>query len=91
MTVPAAVFVITADDIRQSGAASLPEGLRLAPGMHVGRIDAGKWAIGTRGFADRLSRSMLVPIDGRPVYSPLFAARTGRRNTSPSRTSSASK
>jgi iron complex outermembrane receptor protein len=71
--VPAALFVITSDDIRHSGATTLPELLRMAPGMQVARVDAGKWAMGMRGFADRLSRSMLVLIDGRAVYSPLFA------------------
>ena len=71
--VPAAVFVITADDIRRSGATSIPDALRLAPGVHVARMDAGRWAIGMRGFADRLARAMLVLIDGRAVYSPLFA------------------
>ena len=72
-TVPAAVFVITQEDIRRSGATSLPEALRLAPGLQVARIGAGTWSIGSRGFADRLARSMLVMIDGRAVYSPLFA------------------
>jgi iron complex outermembrane receptor protein len=71
--VPAAVYVITGEDIRRSGATSLPEALRLAPGMQVARINAGTWSIGMRGFADRLARSMLVLIDGRAVYSPLFA------------------
>jgi iron complex outermembrane receptor protein len=71
--VPAAIFVITQDDIRRSGATSLPEALRLAPGMQVAQIDGGKWATGVRGFSDRLSRAMLVLIDGRAVYSPLFA------------------
>ena len=70
---PAAVEVITGEDIRRSGATSLPQALRLVPGIHVARIDANKWAIGIRGFTDRLARSMLVLIDGRPVYSPLFA------------------
>jgi len=71
--VPAAVFVLTGDDIRRSGATSLPEALRLVPGMQVARMDASRYAIGIRGFADRLSRAMLVLIDGRAVYSPLFA------------------
>ncbi len=70
---PAAVFVLTQDDIRRSGATSLPELLRLAPGLHVARMDSSRWAIGVRGLADRLSRSMLVLIDGRAVYNPLFA------------------
>jgi len=71
--VPAAVHVITHDDIRRSGATSIPEALRLAPGIQVAHIDASRWSIGIRGFADRLARSMLVLIDGRAVYSPLFA------------------
>ena len=71
--VPAAVFVITQSDIRRSGATSLPDVLRLAPGIQVAQIDGAKWAVGIRGFADRLSRAMLVLIDGRAVYSPLFA------------------
>ncbi len=70
---PAAVFVITDEDIRRSGATTLPEALRLAPGVHVARIDGNKWAVGIRGFTDRLARSMLVLIDGRPVYDTLFA------------------
>jgi len=72
-TVPAAIFVITQEDIRRSGATSIPEALRLAPGVQVARISAGTWSIGVRGFADRLARSVLVLIDGRAVYSPLFA------------------
>ena len=69
----AAVFVITQQDIRRSGATTLAEALRLAPGIQVSRINGNQWAIGTRGFASRLSRSMLVLIDGRSVYTPLFA------------------
>lgn len=69
---PAAVFVITQQDIRRSGATTLPDALRLAPGVEVARIDAVKWAIGIRGFEGRLSRYVLVLIDGRSVYSPLF-------------------
>jgi iron complex outermembrane recepter protein len=71
--VAAAVYVITQEEIRRSGVTSIPEALRLAPGVQVARIDANKWAIGVRGFASRLSRSLLVLIDGRSVYSPLFA------------------
>jgi len=67
------VFVVTEDDIRRSGANSIPELLRLVPGLHVAQIDGNKWAIGIRGFTDRLARAMLVMIDGRAVYSPLFA------------------
>ena len=70
---PAAIYVITQEDIRRSGATSLPEALRLAPGMNVARIDGVKWSIGIRGFGSRLSRGVLVVIDGRNVYSPLHA------------------
>jgi len=69
----AAVFVITQQDIRRSGATTLAEALRLAPGVQISRINSNQWAIGMRGFASRLSRSVLVLIDGRSVYTPLFA------------------
>ena len=70
---PAAVFVITNQMIRRSGARSLPEVLRMAPGVHVSRINGAKWAIGMRGFAGRFTNNLLVQIDGRSVYTPLFA------------------
>ncbi|MGH9537304.1 MAG: TonB-dependent receptor plug domain-containing protein [Terriglobales bacterium] len=70
---PAAVYVITHDDIERSGATSIPEALRLAPGIEVARIDSNKWSIGIRGFGSRLSRSVLVLIDGRTVYTTLLA------------------
>jgi len=73
MEAAAAVNVISSEEIRRSGAASIPELLRLVPGVQVARIDSNKWAVGVRGFASRLSRSLLVLIDGRSVYSPLFA------------------
>jgi iron complex outermembrane recepter protein len=69
---PSAIFVITGEDIRRSGATTIPAALRLAPGVEVARIDANKWAIGIRGFGSRLTRSVLVLIDGRTVYTPLF-------------------
>ncbi len=68
----AAIYVITQEDIRRSGVRSLPEALRLAPGVDVAQIDSVKWAVGIRGFQSRLSRAVLVLIDGRSVYSPLF-------------------
>lgn len=70
---PAAVYVLTRDEIRRSGVTTLVEALRLVPGVQVARIDSNKWAVGIRGFASRLSRSLLVMIDGRTVYAPLFA------------------
>lgn len=68
-----ALFIITGDDIRRSGVTTIPDALRLAPGVEVARIDGSKWSIGIRGFGTRLSRSVLVLIDGRSVYTPLFA------------------
>jgi len=70
---PAAIYVLTSEDIRRSGATSIPEALRLVPGVEVARIDSNKWSLGVRGFTGRLSRSVLVLIDGRSVYTPLFA------------------
>ncbi len=69
----AAVYVITQDDIRRSGATSIPELLRLVPGVEVARIDSDHWAVGIRGFGSEFSKSVLVLIDGRSVYSPLFS------------------
>ncbi len=69
----AAVYVVTAEDIRRMGATSLPEALRFVPGVQVARIDAGKWAVSARGFNGRFSNKLLVLIDGRSIYSPLFS------------------
>ena len=69
---PAAIYVITQEDIRRSGATSIPEILRLAPGVEVARIDSDHWAVGIRGFNSGFSRSVLVLIDGRSAYTPLF-------------------
>lgn len=70
---PAAIYVVTQEDIRRSGATSIPEVLRLVPGVEVARIDSNTWSLGVRGFESSLSRSVLVLIDGRTVYTPLFA------------------
>jgi iron complex outermembrane recepter protein len=70
-TSPAAVFVLTQEDIRRSGLTSLPELLRLVPGLHVARIDGSKWAVTARGFNGRYANKLLVLVDGRTVYSPL--------------------
>src|ERR1700692_4697243 len=69
----AAVFVITHEDIRRSGATSIPEALRMVPGLQVARIDENKWAITSRGFNGRFANKLLVLIDGRSVYTPLFS------------------
>jgi iron complex outermembrane recepter protein len=68
-----AIQVITADDIRRSGATSLPEALRLASNLEVAQIDARQWAISARGFNSTTSNKLLVLIDGRTVYTPLYA------------------
>ena len=67
-----AVYVITAEDLRRTGVTTIPEALRLAPGVHVMQMDGTKWAIGIRGFSGRFSNKLLVMIDGRSIYSPLF-------------------
>ena len=69
----AALFVITREDIRRSGASSLPEALRLAPGLQVTRVTARDWSITSRGFAEQSPNKLLVLVDGRAIYSPLFA------------------
>jgi iron complex outermembrane receptor protein len=69
---PAAIHVITQEDIRRSGATTLPEVLRLAPGLGVSRIDNGHWAVGVRGFGDQFSKGVLLLLDGRSVYTPLY-------------------
>ena len=68
----AAIHVITAEDIRRGGFTSIPEALRVVPGVQVAQIDASRWAISIRGFRQEFSNKLLVLIDGRPVYTPLF-------------------
>ena len=69
----AAVYVLTNEDIRRSGATSIPEALRMVPGLQVAQINAHSWAISSRGFNNEFANKLLVMIDGRSVYSPLFA------------------
>ncbi|HEX4327355.1 MAG TPA: TonB-dependent receptor [Burkholderiales bacterium] len=69
----ASIYVITGEDIRRSAATSLPEALRLAPNLQVARIDARNYAISARGSNGAFSNKMLVLIDGRIVYTPLFS------------------
>lgn len=71
--VAAAVTVIRGEDIRRLGVTSLPEALRLADGMQVAQVYGPGWAISTRGFAISTSNKLLVLVDGRSVYSPLFS------------------
>lgn len=70
---PAAIFVVTNEDLRRSGVRSIPEALRMVPGLQVARISGNRWAISSRGFNSIFSDKMLVMIDGRSVYTPLYA------------------
>ncbi len=72
MEVPSAVAVLTNEEIWRSGSVSIPETLRAVPGVFVGRSGAATWVISSRGFATSAPNKMLVMIDGRSVYSPLF-------------------
>lgn len=69
----AAIYVLTQEDLRRSGVSSVADALRMVPGMQVAQIDANKWAISSRGFNDRFANKLLVLIDGRSVYTPLFS------------------
>lgn len=70
---PAAIYVVTQQDIRRSGATSIPEALRMVPGLQVSRVSGSAWAIASRGFAGLFATKLLVLIDGRSVYSPMFS------------------
>jgi len=69
----AAIFVLTQEDIRRSGATSVPELLRQVPGINVAQAGANTWAVSSRGFNDVFAQKLLVLIDGRSVYTPLFS------------------
>src|SRR5271169_6846398 len=71
--VAAAVFVITPEDIRRSGATNIPDLLRMVPGLQVAQINGSTWAITARGFDGQYSNKLLVLVDGRTVYSPIFS------------------
>jgi iron complex outermembrane receptor protein len=71
--VPAAVYVITQDDIRRSGLTTVPELLRLVPGVQVAMLNANKWAVTVRGFNGPYANKLLVLVDGRSVYNRLFS------------------
>jgi iron complex outermembrane receptor protein len=70
---PASIYVITSEDIRRSGATSLPEALRLAPNLEVSRVNSSSYAISARGFNNAIGNKLQVLIDGRAVYTPLFS------------------
>jgi iron complex outermembrane receptor protein len=69
----AAIFVISHDDIKRSGVTSVPEALRMAPGVDVARINSNKWAVSARGFNGAFANKLLVLMDGRSVYTPAFS------------------
>jgi iron complex outermembrane receptor protein len=69
---PAAIYVITPEDIRRTGATSIPEALRMVPGLEVAKINGDRWAISARGFSDLYANYLLVLMDGRNLYAPLY-------------------
>jgi iron complex outermembrane receptor protein len=71
--VAAAVFVITQDDIRRSGMTTIPDLLRLAPGVEVAQINSNKWAVSVRGFNALFANKLLVLVDGRSIYNRIFS------------------
>lgn len=71
--VAAAIFVITPEDLRRSGVTNVPEALRMVPGLEVARINSSNWAISARGFNNRFANKLLVLVDGRNIYSPIFS------------------
>lgn len=73
MDAPAAIAILTSEDLRRQGAVSLPEALRHVPALFVGRFSGSSWVIASRGFASTSANKILAMIDGRSVYSPLFS------------------
>jgi len=69
----AAVFVITREDIKRSGATNIPDLLRMVPGLEVARINANRWAVSSRSFNGQFANKLLVLMDGRSVYNPFFS------------------
>jgi len=70
---PAAVSVVSGEDIQRSGARNYPEALRLVPGMDVAQVDSSQWAVSSRGFNDVFANKLLAMQDGRSIYTPLFS------------------
>lgn len=70
---PAAVYVISNEDIARSGATTIPDALRLAPGVQVAQAGSSRWSVSTRGFNGQFSNKLLVLIDGRTIYTPIFS------------------
>ncbi|MCB0319651.1 MAG: TonB-dependent receptor [Bdellovibrionales bacterium] len=72
-SIPGSVYVLTSEEIRRSGAQHIAEALRLVPGVEVARINSNTWAVSIRGFNQRFSDQILILVDGRIVYTPLFS------------------
>jgi iron complex outermembrane receptor protein len=89
--VAAAITVISAEDLRRMGVTTLPQALRLAGHLDVAQVSGPQYAISARGFSISTANKMLVLIDGRTVYSPVFAGVFWESRTSSFRTSSASR
>ncbi|MCM8540169.1 MAG: TonB-dependent receptor plug domain-containing protein, partial [Lentisphaeraceae bacterium] len=70
---PAAIYVITSEDFKKQGHRTLPDALRAVPGFHVRKLSSNKWSISARGDNGRFANKLLVLIDGRSVYTPLFS------------------
>lgn len=70
---PAAIQVVTGEDIRRSGASSIPEALRLAGSLDVAQENSHEWVVSARGFTSDVGNKLLVLMDGRTVYTPLFS------------------
>ena len=70
---PAAIAVLSNEDLRRSGAATLPDALRLVPGVNVAALNSSQWAVSARGFNNLYANKLLVLVDGRTAYTPLFA------------------
>ncbi len=73
VTAPAAIYVLTGEDLKRRGVTSIPEALRMVPGLYVAAIDGNKWVVSSRGFAGRYSNKLLVQVDGRSVYTPSYS------------------
>ncbi|MGB0468481.1 MAG: TonB-dependent receptor plug domain-containing protein [Pontibacterium sp.] len=73
LTAPAAIHVVTSEDLRRRGVTSIPDALRMVPGLHVASIDGNKWTVSSRGFSMRYANKLLVQIDGRSVYTPTYS------------------
>ena len=88
---PAAIYVLTGEDIRRLGVTSIPDALRYVPSVDVARIDSHRFAVSVRGFNSEWVSKLQVLIDGRSVYGPLFSGERWDEKDSLWRTSTASR